>query len=197
MHDNLADAFGGFASAVIDADSPGMAMIETALSREPRDRARSRSCANVSDPTIAPAASGSSSLPTSTTAIQAPTAELVTEPIHGIEPEGVRTADGVLHDLDVLVLATGFHPTRSCDRWRSPGAPACALADEWSPRPNAYLSISMPDFPNFFMINGPNGPVGNFSLIEVAEYQVGVRTAARSKCCVPAGSARFARPAPR
>ena len=31
----------------------------------------------------------------------------------------------------------------------------------------------MPDFPNFFMLNGPNGPVGNFSLIEVAELQFG------------------------
>jgi hypothetical protein len=30
----------------------------------------------------------------------------------------------------------------------------------------------MPEFPNFFMVNGPNGPVGNFSLIEVAELQV-------------------------
>jgi hypothetical protein len=35
------------------------------------------------------------------------------------------------------------------------------------------LSISIPDFPNFFMLNGPNGPVGNFSLIEVAELQFG------------------------
>ena len=37
--------------------------------------------------------------------------------------------------------------------------------------PQAYLSISIPGFPNFFMLNGPNGPVGNFSLIEVAELQ--------------------------
>src|SRR3546814_18498603 len=42
-------------------------------------------------------------------AVQQPTADLVTSPIERIEPEGVRTADGVLHDLDVLVLATGFH----------------------------------------------------------------------------------------
>lgn len=35
------------------------------------------------------------------------------------------------------------------------------------------MAISVPDFPNFFMLNGPNGPVGNFSLIEVAELQVG------------------------
>src|SRR5436853_3764891 len=45
------------------------------------------------------------------------------------------------------------------------------LAQAWDPRPNAYLSISIPGFPNFFMLNGPNGPVGNFSLIEVAELQ--------------------------
>jgi hypothetical protein len=46
------------------------------------------------------------------------------------------------------------------------------LEEAWSPRPVAYLSISIPDFPNFFMLNGPNGPVGNFSLIEVAELQL-------------------------
>ncbi len=47
------------------------------------------------------------------------------------------------------------------------------LEQAWTPRPEAYLSISIPDFPNFFMLNGPNGPVGNFSLIEVAELQFG------------------------
>jgi len=45
------------------------------------------------------------------------------------------------------------------------------LEQAWAARPNAYLSISIPGFPNFFMLNGPNGPVGNFSLIEVAELQ--------------------------
>ena len=47
------------------------------------------------------------------------------------------------------------------------------LEEVWAQRPNAYLSISIPEFPNFFMLNGPNGPVGNFSLIEVAELQFG------------------------
>ena len=42
----------------------------------------------------------------------------------------------------------------------------------WSERPAAYLSISIPGFPNLFMLNGPNGPVGNFSLIDVAELQL-------------------------
>ena len=51
------------------------------------------------------------------------------------------------------------------------GRNGTTLEQAWSPRPEAYLSISIPDFPNFFMLNGPNGPVGNFSLIEVAEIQ--------------------------
>jgi hypothetical protein len=41
----------------------------------------------------------------------------------------------------------------------------------WAKRPSAYLSVSIPEFPNLFMLNGPNGPVGNFSLIDVAELQ--------------------------
>ena len=46
------------------------------------------------------------------------------------------------------------------------------LNDVWAEHPVAYLSISIPEFPNFFMLNGPNGPVGNFSLIKIAESQV-------------------------
>ena len=46
------------------------------------------------------------------------------------------------------------------------------LDDVWADHPVAYLSISIPQFPNFFMLNGPNGPVGNFSLIRIAESQV-------------------------
>jgi cation diffusion facilitator CzcD-associated flavoprotein CzcO len=56
---------------------------------------------------------------------------------------------------------------------RITGRGGTTLDQAWTPRPIAYLSISIPDFPNFFMLNGPNGPVGNFSLIEVAELQFG------------------------
>ena len=47
------------------------------------------------------------------------------------------------------------------------------LDEAWGRRPSAHLSISIPGFPNFFMLNGPNGPVGNFSLIQIAEFQLG------------------------
>ena len=52
------------------------------------------------------------------------------------------------------------------------GRNSATLSKYWKNSPKAYLSICMPDFPNFFMLNGPNGPVGNFSLIDIAEHQM-------------------------
>ncbi len=101
-------------------------------------------------------------------AVQHPHAELVTERIERIEPDGVRTADGRLHELDVLIHATGFHADAFMRPMQVTGRGGATLAEAWADRPSAYLSISIPGFPNFFMLNGPNGPVGNFSLIEVA-----------------------------
>jgi len=105
-------------------------------------------------------------------AIQHPNAALVTDGIECFEPQGVRTSDGRLHELDVLVLATGF----KTDRFMRPidivGRNAVTLDTQWSPRPRAYLTVAVPQMPNFFMLNGPNSPVGNFPLIEVAEQQM-------------------------
>lgn len=106
-------------------------------------------------------------------AIQQPNAHLVTAPIERVEPAGVRTSDGELHELDVLVLATGFHPDRFIRPTTVLGRDGVDLDDVWADGPVAHLSVTVPGFPNFFMLNGPNGPVGNFSLIEVAELQLG------------------------
>ncbi len=69
------------------------------------------------------------------------------------------------------MLATGFRVDAFMRPMAVIGRDGATLADAWAARPIAYLSISIPDFPNLFMLNGPNGPVGNFSLIEVAELQ--------------------------
>lgn len=172
MHDNLAVAFGGFASAVIDADSAGMAVIEqmcqsnldTVRDPELRDRLR---------PTYRAACKRLVVAPNFYEAMQEPTVELVTAGIERIEPGGVRTDDGVLHELDVLVFATGFRADAFIRPMEVIGTDHRTLEEAWTPRPNAYLSVMVPGFPNFFLINGPNGPVGNFSLIEVAELQFG------------------------
>ncbi len=105
-------------------------------------------------------------------AIQRSNATLVTESIERVEPAGVRTRDGVLHALDVLVLATGFRVDRFVRPMRVVGDRGVVLEDVWAEGPFAYMTLAVPDFPNFYMLNGPNGPVGNFSLIEVAELQM-------------------------
>ena len=104
-------------------------------------------------------------------AVQHPRTELVTESIERVEPGGVRTADGRLHELDVLVLATGFHVDRFMRPMKIAGRDGLLLDDVWEKRPSAYMALAVPGFPNFFMLNGPNSPVGNFSLIQTAEMQ--------------------------
>lgn len=106
-------------------------------------------------------------------AIQRPNAVLVTEGIERIEPGGIRTVDGVLHEVDVLVLATGFRVDRFLRPIEVIGEEGLTLERAWEARPYSYLGLALPGFPNLFLLNGPNGPVGNFSLIEVAELQMG------------------------
>ena len=103
--------------------------------------------------------------------IQHPHTEVVTTSIERIEPTGVRTTDGTLHEVDVVVLATGFHVDAFMRPIRVTGPGGIELNEVWAERPTAYMSIGVPEFPNFFMLNGPNSPVGNFSLIQTAEMQ--------------------------
>ena len=104
-------------------------------------------------------------------AIQHPQAALVTAKISRIEPDGIRTDDGELHRLDIIVFATGFKSDQFMRPMQITGRNGITLEELWAQRPKAYLAISMPGFPNFFMLNGPNGPVGNFPLIDIAEHQ--------------------------
>jgi cation diffusion facilitator CzcD-associated flavoprotein CzcO len=105
-------------------------------------------------------------------AIQQANAELVVEGIERLEPNGVRTRDGRLHELDVLVYATGFRTDQFIRPTEVRGRSGARLDEIWQGHPTAYLSVAVPDFPNFFLLNGPSSPVGNFSLIEVAELQM-------------------------
>lgn len=160
-----------FANAVVDAESPQMRLIDemcranlemSVMDPELRERLR---------PSYHAACKRLVISPDFYQAIQKPNAELVTSGIDRVEPEGVHTRDGRLHGLDVLVLATGFRVDRFMRPMAITGRGGVPLDAVWAERPTAYLSISIPDFPNLFMLNGPNGPVGNFSLIEVAELQ--------------------------
>jgi cation diffusion facilitator CzcD-associated flavoprotein CzcO len=97
--------------------------------------------------------------------------DLVTERIDRIEPGGVVTGDGVLHELDVLVLATGFEAQAYMRPMEITGVDGLTLTEAWADGPSAYRTIAAPGFPNMFTLVGPHSPVGNISIICVAETQ--------------------------
>jgi cation diffusion facilitator CzcD-associated flavoprotein CzcO len=172
LHRDLSRLFAeSFSNAVVNADSAGMKMIEETCRANLENNVHDPALRERLRPSYRAACKRLIFSPDFYQAIQKPNAELVTSGIERVEPRGVRTRDGRLHELDVLVLATGFR----ADRFLRPidviGRDGVRLEQVWAKRPSAYLSISIPGFPNLFMLNGPNGPVGNFSLIEVAELQ--------------------------
>ena len=105
-------------------------------------------------------------------AIQDPSCELVTDSIVRIEPAGVRTADGALHALDVLVLATGYDTQAYFRPLQLTGAGGMPIAEVWRERPVAFRTMTVPHMPNFFMVEGPFSPIGNVCAFLTAELQV-------------------------
>ena len=105
-------------------------------------------------------------------AIQRPDAELVTDGISRIEAGGVRTADGRLHELDILVLATGFDAHHPFGDMRITGRSGQTLSETWAKGNVTYRGVTVPDLPNWFMLGGPNSPLGNFSFLMTAERQL-------------------------
>ncbi len=173
LHEDISRLFAqGFSNAVVDASSPQMRALEDACRANLESNVRDPELREKLRPSYRAACKRLVISPDFYQAIQKPNAELITEGIESVEPRGVRTRDGRLVALDVLVLATGFRVDRFVRPMRVLGTGGQELDERWSKRPDAYLSISVPGFPNFFMLNGPNGPVGNFSLIEVAELQM-------------------------
>lgn len=180
----------GYATAVINYDSPELAAIEQ-LCKENLETVRDPELRRQLTPSYRAACKRLVISDTFYEGIQQPNAELVTSPIERVEPEGVRTADGKLHALDVLVLATGFKVDRFIRPTKVIGRNGVDLDDVWADGPKAYLSMSVPGFPNFFFLNGPNSPVGNFSLVEVAQHQIeyilqlldGIRRNAYAEVC--------------
>jgi cyclohexanone monooxygenase len=83
-------------------------------------------------------------------------------PIKAITPKGVLTADGVEHELDILIFATGFDAVDgNYKRMDLRGRDGVTIQDHWKDGPSGYLSVLTAQFPNMFMVLGPNGPFTN------------------------------------
>lgn len=160
-----------FTTAVADAASPEAAQIEAVCAAHLEQSIADPVLREKLRPTYRAACKRLIFSPDYYQAIQQPNAELINDGIERIEPTGVRTRDGKLHELDVLALATGFNAHLFMRPTQVIGRGGVSLDAVWAKRPSAYLSIAIPEFPNLFMLNGPTGPVGNFSLIEIAEME--------------------------
>ncbi|UVO10966.1 NAD(P)/FAD-dependent oxidoreductase [Mycobacterium sp. SVM_VP21] len=102
---------------------------------------------------------------------------LVVDPIDRITPTGVVTADGTSHEVDVLILATGFKVMDSDNipTFAVTGAGGQTLSEFWDEhRLQAYEGVSIPGFPNLFSVFGPYGYVGSsyFALVEAQTHHI-------------------------
>ncbi|KAI1623483.1 hypothetical protein EDD37DRAFT_425844 [Exophiala viscosa] len=94
-----------------------------------------------------------------------PNCSLTTSPITKVTEKGVLTADGQEFECDVVICATGFDVSHR-PQYPLIGLNGANLRERWADEPESYLSIATNDFPNYFMMMGPNCLGGHGSLVE-------------------------------
>ncbi|WP_020661990.1 flavin-containing monooxygenase [Amycolatopsis benzoatilytica] len=104
-------------------------------------------------------------------ALAQPNVSVETAPIKEITPRGVRTADGVEHEVDVLIYGTGFKATEFLGPMQVFGRDGQPLSEAWRGGARAYLGLTVPGFPNLFCMYGPNTNLGAGSIIYMIERQ--------------------------
>ena len=102
-------------------------------------------------------------------ALAKPNVSVITGGVERITPHGVVGGDGVERAADVLVLATGFKSHDFVAPMEIRGVGGRTLADEWAETPKAYLGLSVPAFPNMFLLYGPNTNGGTGSVVFIVE----------------------------
>lgn len=160
-----------FTAAIIDVDSPELQEIQQIVERNLDESVRDPVLREKLRPDYLAACKRMVYSDTFYEAVQRLSVEVEIGAIEQIESNGVRMKDGTFHELDVLVLATGFQADRFTRPIRILGEGGRDLDDLWKEGPRAYYAVTVPGYPNLCLLNGPTGPVGNFSLIDIAEHQ--------------------------
>jgi cation diffusion facilitator CzcD-associated flavoprotein CzcO len=101
-----------------------------------------------------------------------PNVEVVTSPITRIEELAVVTGDGTARHADAIVFATGFETTQFLAPIEVTGRDGTPLAKVWADGAEAHLGITVPSFPNLFVLYGPNTNLGHNSILFMVERQV-------------------------
>jgi cation diffusion facilitator CzcD-associated flavoprotein CzcO len=106
-------------------------------------------------------------------ALAEPNVELVTERIGTVTATGIRDATGIEREADAIVLATGFASHDFVAPMEIAGSGGRTLAEEWGEVPRAYLGLTVPEFPNMFLLYGPNTNGGSGSVVNTLECGIG------------------------
>lgn len=104
-------------------------------------------------------------------ALAAANVDVETQHIDKITPRGVVTADGIEHEADVIIWGTGFKVQEFLAPLSIAGAGGLDLHEEWKQGPHAYYGMTVPHFPNLFIMYGPNTNTGGGSVIYFLEAQ--------------------------
>ncbi len=104
-------------------------------------------------------------------AIQRENAEVITDPIRRFVESGIETENNQSHDLDLIVMATGFNTHQLFRPMEVIGPGGTTIDEAWEKRNQGHRTVAVPGFPNWFMIGGPTSPIGNFSWLRTAETQ--------------------------
>jgi cation diffusion facilitator CzcD-associated flavoprotein CzcO len=97
---------------------------------------------------------------------------VVTSAIERVDRTGVVTADGVHHEVDCLIYGTGFQVADPFPPGTIIGRGGVDIVDTWRNGAHAYLGTSLPGYPNFFMLVGPNTGLGHNSMVFMIESQI-------------------------
>jgi cation diffusion facilitator CzcD-associated flavoprotein CzcO len=95
---------------------------------------------------------------------------LVTDPIARVEPDAVVTADGTRHEVDALVLGTGFDLSGSFERIDIRGLEGQSLSRAWAGGMHSNLGITVAGFPELYVLLGPNTGLGHNSVVLMIEF---------------------------
>jgi cation diffusion facilitator CzcD-associated flavoprotein CzcO len=114
-------------------------------------------------------------------ALQADNCKLITWPIATLSPAGIRTSEGIEHQVDCIVFATGFDVHKTGAPFPIAGVGGRLLADDWTRGAHAYKSANVHGYPNLFFTFGPNSGPGHNSALVYMEAQLdyavrGIRT---------------------
>jgi len=114
-------------------------------------------------------------------ALQRNNCELITWPIATLSEKGIRSSEGLEHQVDCIVFATGFEVSKSGTPFPITGLDGRRLNEEWARGAQAYKSVNIAGYPNLFMSFGPNSGPGHNSALVYMESQIdyivrGIRT---------------------